>query len=389
MKTGIKNLTFFIFLIAFNLKCFALSPIEQSHAYIILNINTPDIVKVVTDAANKELKYLSEDFLNIAAEVLSQYHQEKNNKKIKKYLWLLLYNSNNLKYAELLKKVAASSDDSKVRLMRNDASKLFHKAKINSTPQLTPSNVRLQKLKQEHSQLSNATAPNDSARISLSAISLNATADIVFSILGKPHAVDAERIGSLLDKRSRLLWFYQKQGIIVLEKIKGGGAKNQKPELTWRVVDVISDSIGNAYKLKNTGIQNSEVMNENAQLMAILYTEGLGLRKFAELLYKENIQTNTLIKDIAAERLIHDYAITDDKETKKAFVWIAKILERDGNGRYATILNEIIEKTKYLKLKRAANRIGATLTQGSDQYLSGDLNLDKLRKKYSPSQATN
>jgi hypothetical protein len=355
----------------------ALSAIEASYAYILINGADRQAVKLSTLAAAKELNYLSESFLDIVAEILSQRHAAAyTDKEIKRDLWMLLYESGNARYLKLLVQTGLLIEHHEVRLALQE---LTHKRLPADVAAYTLGTVSLDQLIQHHTEAGQTSAQKPTRN--LAAIQMDMNAGEVTGLLGAPQAADAENVGSFLNQHVQLIWLYRGQGAVLLKK--AGGRNSIEPALTWKVSGIISDPYSYEYIMAYSRFATAAA-REKSQYVTLLYAGGLGLRRLLESWDTQKANVDTELLDIAAERLLQEYRHSSDADTLQGLVLLTKILARSGAGRYATVMQEISQHASHRKLKDATKRSGATLTQGAPQYLQNRLDLAELRKKYPP-----
>jgi hypothetical protein len=359
-------------------ECQALSALEQSYAYILIRGTDPQAVKVVTLAGTKELNYLSETFLDIAAEILLQrYASPDTDKEIKRDLLMLLYESGNVRYSELLLRIGPLIGHHEVNLTLQDRAP---RRRPKDVAAFQPGAVSLEQLLQQYIATAKKAPAQDAAK-NFAAIAADMNAGEVVALLGNPQATDAEYVGSFFSRHARLLWAYRGLGAVLLQKARSAGPDKIEPGLTWQVTGTIPDPYGYEY-LMPYNYFGSAAAREKSEYVTLLHARGLGLRRLTESWHTNRTKLQPELLDIAAERLLQEYRLNVDADTLEGLIWITKLLVRNGEGRYATVLQEILQHAPHSKLKRAAQRNGATLKRDAPQYLKGSISLDDLRKKY-------
>jgi len=93
-------------------------------------------------------------------------------------------------------------------------------------------------------------------------------------------------------------------------------------------------------------------------------------------------ETNTQVLDVAAEILLQNYGNASDPD---AMAWVAKALGRSHNGRYYSVLNEVVHSHADKKLRKHASvalkEIGAA---SGEQYVKGGVDLVAVRDHKAP-----
>lgn len=106
-------------------------------------------------------------------------------------------------------------------------------------------------------------------------------------------------------------------------------------------------------------------------------------------------ETDPELLDVLSEVLLQNYTRSSKTDTD-ANAWASRALGSSGNGRYRSVLEQVIEKSDNRKLKKYAKKALKSLPKdGSAQYTAGTVSLDKLKasaaksKPAQTSQASN
>src|SRR5689334_22566183 len=111
MKEAIKIITAAL-LFSISLQCQAMTLIEWSYAYVLVTKTRNAAVRAVTEGSGEEIKTASEEFLDIAAEVMWTWAEDPAiDVDAKKALWFLLNRSGKARYKKALVETAQSTGD--------------------------------------------------------------------------------------------------------------------------------------------------------------------------------------------------------------------------------------------------------------------------------------
>lgn len=102
------------------------------------------------------------------------------------------------------------------------------------------------------------------------------------------------------------------------------------------------------------------------------------IRGVAQSIYNTGERDEKLL-DVLSEVLLQNYTKGANIDID-ANAWASKALGNSANGRYRSVLEEVVEKSGNRKLNKHAKRaLKALPTDGSKQYARGSVSLDKLK----------
>jgi len=108
------------------------------------------------------------------------------------------------------------------------------------------------------------------------------------------------------------------------------------------------------------------------------------VKQAAQSMYNTR-ETNTQVLDVAAEVLLQNYSHASDPD---ALAWVAKALGKSHNGRYYSVLKEVVDSKTNKKLrKHAASALKEIGGASGDQYVKGSVNLQTAGQSRKPASS--
>jgi len=105
------------------------------------------------------------------------------------------------------------------------------------------------------------------------------------------------------------------------------------------------------------------------------------VKQAAQSMYNTG-ETNTQVLDVAAEVLLQNYSHASDPD---ALAWVAKALGKSHNGRYYSVLKEVVDSQADKKLrKHTAGALKEIGSASGDQYVKGSVNLQTASQSKAP-----
>ena len=105
------------------------------------------------------------------------------------------------------------------------------------------------------------------------------------------------------------------------------------------------------------------------------------VKQAAQSMYNTG-ETNTQVLDVAAEVLLQNYSHASDPD---ALAWVAKALGKSHNGRYYSVLKEVVDSQANKKLrKHTASALKEIGSASGDQYVKGSVNLQTASQSKAP-----
>ncbi len=104
----------------------------------------------------------------------------------------------------------------------------------------------------------------------------------------------------------------------------------------------------------------------------------VSIKRAAQGIYHSG-ETNTEVLDVAAETLLSKHMTAGNREGD-AYAWVAKALGASGNGRYSSVLNEVLNSTSNRSVRKYAKiAIGQLGDTSVKQYKKGMVDLAAIR----------
>jgi|TARA_Y100000294_G_C8536375_1_gene329240 hypothetical protein len=113
----------------------------------------------------------------------------------------------------------------------------------------------------------------------------------------------------------------------------------------------------------------------------------ISIKRAAQNIYHSG-ETNTEVLDVAAETLISKHMTAGNREAD-AYAWVAKALGASGNGRYSSVLKEVLSSTNNRSVRKYAKiALGQLGNSDVKQYKKGMVDLAAIRSGKKQSSKT-
>ena len=380
-----------ILVLSVSAQCHALSLIEWSYAYLLVTKTHVLPVKAVTEAATADRKLISEEFLDVAAEVLWERAEDKSvSNEVVQLLWSLLHEVNVPRYRKVLVETGAATAKSEMQAFAKALAKKG-KPDLNTPETYQRGTISLSALKRQYIEDSlQVPVPAANAR-AIARLALQQPAEEAFEIMGYPQAVDASFIDSpFFPSTFRLSLFYRGQGAVVLQKRRGASKGRAESEQLWTVAQIVENPL--AYELDMPYVALTDdgykAAKRKVHFNILLYGDSLGIRRLMEGIYRGTAAVDPAILDLAAEHLANEHGVANDGAQVDALAWISKTLALKGAGRYDTLLKMVSHRAPSVKLRKYSTQKGSASGASIEQFEAATLDLAGLRQAYPPLYAS-
>ena len=127
-------------------------------------------------------------------------------------------------------------------------------------------------------------------------------------------------------------------------------------------------------------VTTAQAVNVVGQRYIDQLTQGgpVSIKRAAQNIYHSG-ETDTAVLDVAAETLLSKY-MTANNRSADAYAWVAKAIGASGNGRYSSVLQQVMDSSAHRSIRKYAKiAFGQLRNADVKQYTKGMVDLAAVR----------